>query len=123
MIHGIVNRGLEATIPLQVFSSNALTQEVIAVIDTGYNGALSLPMALVTALALPPLAPSLVRLGDTSRKVMNFYSADVLWDGQRRKIKVLTVEGDPLVGTALLKGYNLNVNFVDGGDVIIEARS
>jgi clan AA aspartic protease len=121
MIRGTVNARLEATIPLQVSGPQGQTRLVVAVIDTGYNGAFTLPMSVVTALALPPLPPSVVRLGDASQKVLNFYSAEVLWDGQSRHVRVLSVERDPLAGTALLKGYNLNVNFVDGRDVIIEA--
>jgi hypothetical protein len=53
---------------------------------------------------------------------LNFYRADVLWDGQRRPVRVLCVEGDPLIGTGLLKGYILNADFVFGGSVEISAR-
>jgi hypothetical protein len=35
---------------------------------------------------------------------------------------VLAVEGDPLIGTALLSGYTLEAKFADGGAVTIEAR-
>jgi clan AA aspartic protease len=89
------------------------------VIDTGYNGALSMPRALVTAAALPRLAPRSVTLGDLSQRVLDFYDAHVHWDGQRRKIRVLCVDGDPLLGTALLKGYKLDAEFRSGGSVTI----
>jgi hypothetical protein len=46
---------------------------------------------------------------------------EVLWDGQQRKIRVLCVEGDPLIGTALLAGYKLDADFVAGGLVTLKA--
>jgi len=121
MITGIVNPVLEATILLQVMGAQGQVLDITVVIDTGYNGALSLPQALVSALSLPQAASREVTLGDASRKVFAFYTAKVLWDGVRRKVRILCVEGDPLLGTALLDGYKLVADFVSGGSVVIEA--
>ncbi len=121
MITGIVNPVLEATILLQVMGAQGQVLDITVVIDTGYNGALSLPQALVSALSLPQAASREVTLGDASRKVFAFYTAEVLWDGVRRKVRILCVEGDPLLGTALLDGYKLVADFVSGGAVVIEA--
>lgn len=120
MMTGVVNALLEATLPLQIYSTiNNITKT--AVIDTGYNGALTLPLAVITALALTPLAPRQVVLGDASRKVLNFYEAEVVWDGQRLVIPVLCVEGNPLIGTALLNSYKMETDFVVGGQVRISS--
>jgi len=118
MITGIVNPVLEATILLQVMGAQG---QVLDITVGGYNGALSLPQALVSALSLPQAASREVTLGDASRKVFAFYTAKVLWDGVRRKVRILCVEGDPLLGTALLDGYKLVADFVSGGSVVIEA--
>ena len=120
MMIGVINSQLEATLRLQVVGTNGQSLEVTAVIDTGYNGALSLPRSIVAALSLPQAAVREVTLGDTSRKVFNFYGADVLWDGQTRKVRVLCVEGAPLLGTALLRGYQIVADFIEGGQVMIE---
>ncbi len=88
-----------------------------------YNGALTLPAMLVSALALPTLAAREVTLGDTSRKVLDCYRAEIEWDGQRQAIAVLCVEGAPLLGTALLKGYKLEADFVVGGLVQVSTLS
>jgi clan AA aspartic protease len=119
MITGAVNAKLEATVPLEIEGPNGQCLWITAVIDTGYNGALSLPKAVVAAASLSRSAPRSVTLGDGSQRVLDFYSADVHWDGQRRKIRVLCIEGDPLLGTALLKGYKLDADFADGGFVSI----
>ena len=116
---GKVDAQRQATLRLQVFGPGGQSLEVTAVIDTGYNGALTLPTATITALALTPEVTRRVRLADASRRVINCYTAEILWAGQRRRIVALAVEGDPLVGTALLDGYQLVIDFVAGGSVSI----
>ena len=59
-------------------------------------------------------------MGDKSQKIMDFYQAEILWHGQQRKVRVLCVEGDPLLGTGLLKGCEFIARFVDGGSVTIQ---
>ena len=119
MMRGIVNADLEATIRRHVAGPNGQRQEVMAIIDTGYNGALSLPLSTVTALALPPSASRIVTLGDASQRAFDFYTADIHWEGQVHRIRVLCVEGSALVGTALLQGYKLEADFTTGGVVIL----
>ena len=69
MIHGMVNVSLEATLRLHVVGPNGPGQEVTAIIDTGYNGPLSLPLSMVTVLALQPSASRMVTLGDASQRL------------------------------------------------------
>jgi clan AA aspartic protease len=121
MIHGIVNVSLEATIRLHVVGPNGPGQEVTAIIDTGHNGALSLPLSTVTALALQPSASRMVTLGDASQRIFNFYTAYLHWEGQVQRIRVLCIEGSPLVGTTLLQGYKLEINFTTEGMVTLTA--
>ena len=121
-MRGVVNPDLEATLPVQLHGPTGQRLEVVAVIDTGYSGALSLSGTVIAALGLSSLSSRMVRLADRSTRVLNSYEADVLWDGQRRAIRILALESDPLIGTALLKGHSLSVDFTDGGDVTIEVR-
>ena len=123
MIHGVVNANLEATIQLRVISPNGLQHEITAIIDTGYNGALSLPYATVITLALMPSASRMVTLGDASQRVLDFYTANIHWGGRVRRIRVLCVEGSPLVGTVLLQGYKLEADFTLGGAVALTPLS
>ena len=123
MICGIVNANLEATITLHIVSPNGLRHEITAIIDTGYNGALTLPHATVLALALMPSASRMVTLGDASQRVLDFYTANIYWEGRVRRIRVLCVEGSPLVGTVLLQGYKLEANFTPGGAVVLTPLS
>src|SRR5688500_17722287 len=105
MIYGSVNARYEAAITLRVLGPTGHQREVTAVVDTGFNGALSLPRAIVTSLSLAAIAPRVVTLGDRSRTTLDYYDAEILWDKQPSKIRVLCVEGTPLLGTQLLRGY------------------
>jgi predicted aspartyl protease len=119
MITGIVNARRELTLALPVYGPGGQFQSLTFVIDTGYNGDLCLPQSMVTALSLSPLAPKPVKLGDSSWKTLPFYRAEADWDGQRRPVRILCVEGDPLVGTALLDGFRMEADCVPGGSLLL----
>ncbi|GAP95752.1 hypothetical protein NIES2104_22760 [Leptolyngbya sp. NIES-2104] len=51
--------------------------------------------------------------------MFNVYEGFVIWDGQIRTIEINESETDPLVGMALLEGYELNIQGVAGGEVTI----
>lgn len=119
MINGLVNDQLEATVRLIVVSPNGNSQEITAIIDTGYNGALTLPIGTVSLLSLPQGASREVTLGDTSRRLFDYYNAEVVWNGNPRRVRILCVEGDPLIGTALLKGCKMDADFIPGGPVLL----
>jgi clan AA aspartic protease len=121
MIHGVVNLHREATLPLVVGNSNGQRQVIDTVIDTGFSGFLSLPSAIITTLDLPWSASDIVTLGDGSETLFDLYTATVIWDGQYREIYIAESETEPLLGMALLYGYRLQVDTIEGGSVKIEA--
>jgi clan AA aspartic protease len=116
-MQGDVNEKLGASVSVNVRGPTGITRQMKAVIDTGHDGALSLPFAIVHALALTPGGPALVTYGDGQRRVRRAYHAAVVWDGEMRRVRLLCEEGDTLIGTALLKGYKLEVEFEVGGSV------
>jgi len=121
MISGVVNARLEATVQLAIHDATGRPHDVEVIVDTVYNGYLTLPPAQLTALGLAPKSQQQVLLADGSLQVINFYEATVIWDGQPRTVDVDEIDAPPLVGTALLRGYELRVKFVVGGPVAIEA--
>ena len=48
-------------------------------------------------------------------------TATVIWDGQYREVDIAASETEPLLGMAMLYGYRLQVDNVEGGIVKIEA--
>jgi clan AA aspartic protease len=120
MIHGIVNFRYELTLPLVVSNGNEQRELIKTVIDTGFDGFLSLPSEIIIRLGLPWRTSSIATLGDGSKTVFDFYTGTVIWDGQYRLIDVAESETEPLLGLAMLRGYRLQVDNVKGGIVKIE---
>lgn len=119
MIMGNVNAFREAVIFVTVRGSRA-RREIEAVVDTGFNGNLTLPPSLIETLGLPFRRRDRAILGDGSETFFDTHEATVLWDGRPLAIAVDAVDTTPLLGTSLLDGHELTVRFVDGGDVRIE---
>jgi clan AA aspartic protease len=90
------------------------------VVDTGFAGALALPPAAITTLLLPFHQRITSRLADGSRKMTDVYRATIDWNGAVLDVAVLAMGDPPLLGTALLDGYNLDIDFLDRGDVRIQ---
>jgi clan AA aspartic protease len=93
---------------------------VEAIIDTGFDGWLTLPPSLVSALALRWLMQGQVMLGDGRTQPCDLYSAVVIWDGQPLRVMLDQADTEPLVGMMLMDGYELNVEVMDGGVVTLK---
>ena len=120
MITGHVTTNREAVIELEFVSSDQKIERVEAVIDTGFNGYLTLPSDLVNRLNLQLAGNRRAILGDGNTVVMDVYLAKVMWHGQEREVLVLQAEGGPLVGMSLLYGNRVILTIVNGGDVTID---
>jgi hypothetical protein len=55
--------------------------------------------------------------------VLPVHAALILWHEKEMRVRVLATGRRPLLGTALLSGSYLGVDFRHEGEVIIEARS
>ena len=119
MITGHVNAHREAIIHLAVRGSQSQTQEIEAIIDTGFDGFLTLPPTLIDSLALPWRRRGRAVLADGSESLFDIYEATIMWDGTPRRIAVDSVEVAPLVGMALLDGHEVTIQAVRGGNVVI----
>ncbi|MCC5896852.1 MAG: clan AA aspartic protease [Phormidium sp. BM_Day4_Bin.17] len=120
MIQGTVNARREAILPLVVGNASGQRQVIDTVIDTGFNGFLTLPSVLITSLRLSWNASDIVTLGDGSDALFDLYATTIIWDGEYREIDVAESETEPLIGMALLYGYRLQIDAIEGGIVKIE---
>lgn len=121
MINGAVNANDEAVIPLEMLDADGRRHQLQAVIDTGFNGYLTLPSALIDPLGLTWQGRTTVTLGDGSPHTLDIYTARVRWDGRTLTVDTTIVDVEPLVGMALLRGYVVQIEVRDGGVVRIEA--
>jgi len=120
MITGKVTANLEATIEIEVSGAQPPAHQTEAVIDSGFNGYLTLPSYLIALLKLPYAGNRYAILGDGSDVTLDAYFVTVSWYGQDREVVVLQGDGEALVGMSLLRGSRFSMDVVDGGDVVIE---
>jgi clan AA aspartic protease len=121
MISGRVNLHREAVVRLSLRSPQGREQEIEAVIDTGFNGDLTLPPDLIAELSLPFRRNGRAVLGDGSEVTFNIHEAVILWDGRPRRIIVDVADTDPLLGMGLLYGHELNLQVIEGGEALIKS--
>jgi len=122
MISGAVNDRLEPCLELSLRSSDGRRVSVTAVIDTAFNGDLTLPSQLISALGFPSVGPTGAVLADGSVAGVQTYRGQLFWQGKTRAIYVLATEDDPLIGTSMLRDHSLHIDMVPGGKVTIRSR-
>jgi clan AA aspartic protease len=123
MITGLVTSNREAVICVLVRGPQGKGTQIEAIIDTGFNGFLTLPPQFIADLALPFAGTTRAALGDGSEVQMDVFEATVLWDNQERSVVSLGAEGGALLGMSMLSGYRITLDVKDGGTVIIEVLS
>lgn len=119
MIEGVVNANYEPVVTLPLRGPDGREQEIEAVVDTGFNGYLTLPSAFVAELGLAFLGNVQAELANGSWDDFDVYGVSVLWDGQPRYVPADQADATPLVGMALMNGHDLHVRVTDGGRVVI----
>jgi clan AA aspartic protease len=118
MKQGVVDDELEPRVPLTFVAANhRLTVEMV--VDTGFEGFVSLPSRTIRRLKLAFEGTFTAVLADDSEVDVEYYTGTVHWNGRRTKVEVLVSDGTPLLGTALRRGHSLGIDFVSGGNVSI----
>jgi len=119
MITGIVNADFEAIISISIYNSEGKIYTQDAIVDTGFNGWLSLSPDLINQLNLKWKRRGRAILGDGSECIFNVYQAVVAWDGDYLTIPIDEADSEPLVGMSLMEGYQLTVQVFEEGTVEI----
>jgi len=117
VIEGTINDRYEAVITIIVTGPAGTSAEVPAVIDTGFNGFLSLPASIIKELEMPFLHSTRVRLADDREEVVRVHQADMDWDGLRRTVRATTGGTTALVGMQLMNRHRLEMDIRPGGAV------
>ena len=95
MIEGVVYANYEPVVTLTLRGPSGRTRDIDAVVDTGFNGFLTLPATLVVELGLPYAGTGRATLADGSEISYDVYGVTVLWDGQPRYIEAATADATP----------------------------
>lgn len=123
MIQGRVNTFKQAIVALTLHYSRGRSEDVAAIIDTGFDGFITLSPDVIARLRPPLMETRPYELGDGSTVDFDVYFVRVTWDGQNRDVEALVTNGGALIGMSLLTGYMLFIDAIDGGEVRIELRS
>jgi clan AA aspartic protease len=120
MIIGSVTN-LEASIQIEIIGLDGSRHPLRAVVDTGYNGYITLPTLLINSLGLASSGKVRGMLADGTTISMSTYLADVAWLNEIKRIVVTEAEGGPLIGMALLEHSRVMIDVIDGGRVDIQS--
>lgn len=116
---GTVNAILQPLLRLTVLDAAGRPHDVETVIDTGFNGSLTLPPALIAMLGLPWLCRQQGQLADGTVLTFDVHVATVDWNGTPRQVTVEATDAQPLAGMSLMLGSELRVQVAVGGAVTI----
>ncbi len=120
MIRGRVDAQRQARVQLEIESGDGGLEPIDTVVDTGFDGHLTLPSQVIAELGLEPDEPSDVVLATGSRERVNIWRGSVLWHDQIRRIFVLEANGVPLLGMEPLEDSQLTLQARINGQVLIE---
>lgn len=120
MITGVVTAAGMAVIPLTLQDTIGYEAPLEAIVDTGFNGFLTLPLPQIAKLGFPYEGNIEVVLGDGRAVNVDAFLGTVVWEGHVREGTVIAADGTPLIGMALLAGSRLCLEVTDGGPVTIE---
>lgn len=120
MFRGRVNPQLEPIVPLQLVAIDGQIHPVEVILDTGFDGSLSLPQHLIRRLGFPLYDDFVSILADGSKTVMRGYDGEIMWHGRRRSVLVLETQGEFLLGMNLLWRNRITIENYANGPVLIE---
>ncbi|HEX3149184.1 MAG TPA: hypothetical protein VHR66_14005 [Gemmataceae bacterium] len=118
MISGSINSDPEPIICVEVRGPST-ARVVEKILDTGFNGSLTLPASVIQALALQLHGREAAELADGSAEVFDVYLAEVVWSNTTRSIQVQEANAQPLLGMDLLLGHDVLLRVAVGGQVTV----
>ena len=120
MIRGRVTADITPIILLEVLDGLGRSMPVAAVLDTGFNGDVSLPIPTIRSLQLRPMGQRRFTLADGEVSVMNTYLGRANWHEEPLEVVVVESQGTVMVGMNLLWGSRITIEARDDGDILIE---
>ena len=114
MIEGIVNNFDEPIIKLDIHLSGNNSKKVNAIIDTGFNGYISIPTTIIEESNWDFLGTEEYELANGDIVEERVYLGKIIFDGDELQVFSLTNRTkDVLIGTKVLKNKILKVDFKD----------
>lgn len=110
---GFVDQKMRALIRVPVSNSaNGPRTEIVAWIDTAFNGGLVIPIRTIASLKLTKESSAEAFLADGSLVEPETFACFIDWFGHSYETQVVANDGEyPLLGTMLLDGHRLTVDY------------
>src|SRR5439155_5458936 len=99
------------------------TLELTAIVDTGFDGDLCIPIRVAVQLGLELVGEEFVELADGKRSYELVFAGSARLFGETHEGRImLTTSQDALIGTRLLNRYPLAIQF-PGGEIKLRSRA
>jgi len=90
------------------------------IVDTGFDGELALPSNVIAGLNVVSSSVRPIMLADGTIRRRPYHEIMLELDEEAKRVEVLEMNGNPLLGVVYLMDNLLQVEMKDGGDVLIE---
>lgn len=120
MIRGTVFPNRQALVAVELLAATGQFQPFDFVLDTGFNGDLSLSRRDLQQLAVTPDGESPLELADGSRTTTHTWQATALWDNSPRPVLIVESDGEPLLGMGLLWQNRITLEARPFGSLVIK---
>jgi len=121
ILSGVVSAQRQPLVRLVVRGPRGQEQTIEALLDSGFNGTLALPEAVISAMGWEYRRAKKIMIADGSAVDVAEYRGRILWEGIERPVAVIATGLQPIVGMALPYGYRITIDMVDGGEVRVTA--
>ena len=105
---GFVTPDFKAAVRVTLIDERGLLHGTEVFVDTGFDGDLSLPHAVLHDAGASFLEETIAQLADGHSVAFAVYAVLVEWSGTRRRVEAFATSGDPVLGMRLLEGSELN---------------
>lgn len=120
MIRGRVNQRLEPVVNVSILDDHDIAHSFESILDTGFNGHLTLPSDVIKRLGLNYSGQRAVATADGFTHNVDVFTARLLLHENWRPIFVIRLDSPPLLGMRSLLRCRLSMNVYSGGRVVVE---
>jgi predicted aspartyl protease len=112
-VTGHVDDQLRALVRVSLAASqDGPRQEIVAWVDTAFNGGLTVPRPQIVGLGLPQESSAEAVLADGRTVALETFGCYLDWFGQTYQTQIVASDGAyPLLGTLLLTGRRLTIDY------------
>jgi clan AA aspartic protease len=119
MLAGRVNSQRQAVVSIRLRGTTGTEVDVFAMIDSGFNGSLTLSPNLAQSLGLIARVTSDAFLADGSKQQCEICVVAIHWMGTWRTCRATIINGPTLLGMKLMEGCEIKIACVSNGLVEI----